>query len=413
MTEASSHINSLVSNLPAKLMELTALLVRKIQSGAVVAFAPVKSFNYEEDLNSAKAPAQAFAVAIELVRWKLARRKSSRLVRFVNLPLHWSPSNVDQASRLRRLAGADALIWGSYLVGDPNRIWLNIHTGRPNRKKSDRDEDRPALTQLFPYSIEPSSVIVIDQRNVHDSYVVALLGLIHTINSRQNKDTSAAWSDKFGVFARTRAMFGVLDELYLGAPDLDKLIELLALDAFLQTSPDKSSRRHHELYPSTETMLSDLASEWVGEKVRSSSSEGLADRLTPVIEKCIRVSPKPEHYYRLGALHCIKGEAEKALHAFEKAKPLDWANTELWAYASAQASMALSDWSVRSSNAELAKYAACCARAINLGGDYARTTLKKEFDASSNVVLTRMVNDTPSKTFDLVVRMLDSPHAPE
>src|ERR1700682_2045253 len=165
--------------------------------------------------------------------------------------------------------------WGSYLVGDPNKIWLNIHTGLPNRKKSDRDEDQPTLTQLFPYSIEPSSVIVIDQRNVHDSYVVALLGLIHTINSRQNKDARAGWSAKFGVFARTRAMFGVLDELYLGAPDLDKLIELLALDAFLQTSPDKSSRRHHELYPSTETMLSDLASDWVGEKARFSSFEAL------------------------------------------------------------------------------------------------------------------------------------------
>jgi hypothetical protein len=399
MSEAILRSDSPLGRLPLKLMEFAAAIVRKIESRAIVAFAPIKSFNYQEDLNAAKAPIQAFAVATELVRWKLARTKSSSLIRFVNLPLHWTPSNVDNASRLRKLAGADVLIWGSYLNDDPNKIWLNIHSKAPRSGQSDPDRDEPKLKQLFPYGIELNSVIVIDQRKLHDAYVVTLLGLIHTINSRRDNATR---SDKLGFVSRIRAA-------HPGISEVDKFFALLVLGAFRDVPSDKRSSPHAELYPSTETMLSDLASEWVGREIETDDSyfpDRLADRLTPIIEKCISVNPTPEHYYRLGALQCMKGESEKALNAFARAKSLDRTNAELWAYASVEATTALSDWSRRSSDGELAKYAASCARTINLGGDYAKSKLKRDFEKSPNVVITRLTNDTPSRTFQLVERML-------
>jgi nicotinic acid mononucleotide adenylyltransferase len=408
MQEAISRSDSPLSNLPLKLMEFAAPLIRKIQSKAIVAFAPISSFNYQEDLNAAKAPAQAFALAIELVRLKLAQSKSTRLIRFVNLPVHWAPSNVSDASRLRYLTGADALIWGSYLIDDPNKIWLNIHSRVLTPKDSKQDGREPTLKELFPYRIELNSVLVIDQRKLHNAYVVALLGLIHTINSRRDKDTQSIWSDKSGLLSKIRASFTLMDELYLGTSELDKLLELLVVGAFLDMPLDKNSLLQTNFYPSTETMLSDLAGEWVGREIRnynSHSPERLADRLMPIIEKCISVNPKPEHYYRLGALQCMKRESERAVKAFERAKSLDRVNAEFWAYASAQANMALSEWSGSSSDAELAKYAAYCARTINLGDDYAKSRLKEEFEKSPNVEVTRL-GETASSTFRLVERML-------
>jgi hypothetical protein len=392
---ALSANTSVLSRLQDRLLDQTYSLIRHVQSRARIAFAPLKGFNYLEDVNASKAPAQVFSVAVERLRWKAERYKLPRLVKFRYLPLLWTPNDATDASRLRSLCGADVLVWGTYLTQNPNRIWLNIQH-KSVTSKEDQTRDTPKLPTLFPYLLDLQSVIVIDQREMTNSYVVPVLALIHTLQSRGDasarKEAMQGWKPEaaslrqLGMFVvRLLRQIKLLDQLQFSVSEVDKLIEALVLDIFLAL-PEFATVKDDDMYPSAERILVDIAGEWVGAEIRrteSYRSEGLPGRLKPIIERCITMDPgKPENYYRLGALECIANRPDEAIATFGKVRGLDEVNTASRSYAHAMASIALAESEVDTTNGVLAQCAAACGRAINLGSDDAKKSLRKEVEKS-------------------------------
>ena len=378
--------------------ELCVSIIRRITSQATIAFAPLASFNYLEDLNAAKAPAQVFAVAVAFIRWKLKDQKSSRLVRFRNLPPHWAPRDNNGADRLRRLAGADALIWGTYLTQNVNKIWMYIESkGVRWRPEANKDQDTSRLPALFPYSVDIPPIIVVDQLDLREIYIVCIMALVQLINARGEKRSfvdKTFGSSRSGVpmslLWRLSTIVKSFDELYMGTGEIDNLTRNLVLEAFL-TMPASTEGAEDSMYPSAGRTLLAIAGSWVGNQIHKAESieDNLPNRLQPVIEKCIAIDETvPENLYRLGALECLGDRPQDAIDAFSKAKVFDQMKVKPqdWAYAHAVATTALNTWDRRSSDAiKLAQFAAECARAINLGGEFSREKLKRDYESTLEV----------------------------
>jgi hypothetical protein len=411
LMEAALEKKTALSEGVGKLLELFFSGIRFIKSRGLIAFAPLKSFNYAEDLNAGKAPAQVFSVATERVRWKFEKLKRTKLVHFINLPLHWVPTNTNEASRLRRAVGADALLWGTYFSDDPNRIWLNIEHWRkpPERYETDREVTVP---DLFPYFMDFQSSIVINQTNLRDSYVAVIMAVIHVLKTRSESRRRTSWLQLPAIVSKAVETFRYLDDLSFGGLEIDKVVELVVLDAFV-SMPMTSTEAGDSMYPSAEMILVNLASEWVGREIGQNDSYRPAeavDRLQPVLEKCILLNPsKAENYYRLGALECMRGRAEEALNAFSRAKPFDQTNAMFWSYAEARAKMALSDWDRNYKDMALVRYAAECARAINLGDDKSRTRLSEEFEKVVRVQVIRLSKDETPEIVKIIDRLFAAP----
>lgn len=353
-------------------------IMRNIISQSRIGLAPLQSYNYEEDLNAAKAPSQVFSIAITRTKWQLEYLKSFQYVQFVHLPQHLTPKNSTQARRIRRFLGLDALVWGSYLTEDYNKIWINIDCPLPKNKVNKRKNGKVFISNIFPWvlDIEPR-MLVIDQRNSWDAYVTLILATIRTFKARRRPNSPIT---KF------------FDNLYYGELDVDKLIEHLIFDAF-QEIPNTVSDINGDIYPVPTQNLADIAGKWVARQLRpelryegkNESADSLVNRLLPIQIRCVTLAPDiVENYYRLGTLYCLAGEVDKSLETFGQARQYEVIrNYSLPFYVRANAKMALAELDKSTfSDVPLARYVAYVARAINIGGQETKGILLSEFKNS-------------------------------
>lgn len=340
--------------------------LQNLSSRAVIGLAPLKTFSYREDLNAAKAPAQIYATAIERLRWQLATWKVLPHLEFQILPEHLAPKNSSEASWLRRALGLDVLLWGSYLVDDPQRIWLNMERAlrvdeKERLQKGDEENHKRRTADVFRVSLDiDAPTIVINQQNPWDVYVALLIAILQTLYARKK-----SWQAPINRFTPDMLTFGGIYE--------DRLIEHLVEDAFFayQALPSEKKTAAPEMYPEPALLLADLAGRWVGSALKKKDDlVKRAPQLLRVLQHCIELNPLGAlNYYRQGALYCLLDQPQKALDAFATAEKYESADAQADAYyIYAEADLARDELErAISSDLTFIRYVTSIARAINLG----------------------------------------------
>jgi hypothetical protein len=391
-----------------QLVSITVSLV----SHARVALAPFPTNTYAEDLNAAKIPPQLFFAAIGRMRLQLKQMKHLQYVRFVLLPVHWTPKDYVTARWFRLAFGFDVVLWGSYVGEDAKTILINIEC-REITSWDAGQQSRTNLPQVFPYSFEPRwRSVLVDQSDPWNLYILSVLTFIETVRvkvgpEKKHSDKGPQW---------IKSLIDDLTELWQSLNvhrHLQYLLEdassNLVFDAF-QALPEADSGisgRSVAPWSGPRQLLVSLAGDWVGAQFREtglssvSQIEPFTNRLLPVVRKCIQYAPdQPENYYRLGALELLRRHTEEAIVAFQLAAwyevTLEVADTISF-YLEAAANQALRDWERASgiSNVGFARYVALVARSVNIGGEKAKDRIRSTSqDKDQHLSFYRCRNDS-------------------
>jgi hypothetical protein len=159
-------------------------VLTNIESAATIALAPFYSYSFEEEQKSTKAPMQIFASAIARLRLALGGVPPMQYVHFITMPDVMRIESDDQARSAVHRYKLDTLLWGSYISPEPPRIWLNIQN-RTKAHEEKRDFEKP--DDMHPLSTRPviDVMMVVDQNDAVDAYIVILLSYLRTLESRK------------------------------------------------------------------------------------------------------------------------------------------------------------------------------------------------------------------------------------
>lgn len=149
-----------------------------------------------------------------------------------------------------------------------------------------------------------------------------------------------------------------------------------------------------EVLPSAKAQLVEIAGKWIGLQLAKDNDESLWERVSPkriavqlyaIAEKCSLLIPNTsEHFYRLGAIACILGEKEKALHNFKLAGEVDALSTRVHSIAACVlAKSALENNGDK--ELSLARFAAHAACAINTKDVSALKQIQEAMDKASTI----------------------------
>jgi hypothetical protein len=380
--------------------------LNNIHTQTYIGFAPIESYSYEEDIMAAKAPAQAYSSAIDHMRMKLAQIELMKFLHFDILPNHFKPSSISEASFMRKILGFDLLLWGSYIEGQPNKIWLNIahNVKKPDVKNKTEDSDDASQDD---YSVFPLvfnfnySKMVVDQSIFLDTYaalIIAVIQLKARIIGSENK----------GFWAR------LIDLLRYRFWDMDLVINHLVFDVFPKLNLQKRSSVSEDDFPSIPKIIVEIIGRWIGNSTSTVILHGDRKRLRFIknqkvvlldyMKLCISAFPEiAQNYYRAGFLACLLGKSKEAVEFFENAKKherIGFKDTSLF-YEITIAGIFLRNFNRWSDEFYLAAYAALIARAINLGD--------ADIKISENVNYQKMrsENNLPDLNMKTTVTVLD------
>lgn len=346
-----------------------------ISSQARIGIAQLQSFNYEEDQHSARLNAQIFSSAVDLIRWKLGEIDAGKYIKFFFLPEHILPRNTLDAEKYCAQLQLDVLIWGSYLPGSKNSIWLNASNISNTKHSSKR-----YMKEIFPenFSVPPLTA-VIDQSQISDPFLVLVLSVIVTMSARiQNAKNSG--------YERLDRIDRLQD-----SDKIDEIILDLMVDIFMERTCTNVSQI--DLLPNIDLYLTDLVGNWVGCKIGDKDIDEKNYKYSflhrnifyRVLKECITRNPNcPENYYRAGVMACLLDCETNAIEFFEKAaeydcpKPSEEVARVIYSnLAGSELVYEISKYDEKA-NFVLAKYAAHLARAINILGNYQLKDIQEE-----------------------------------
>lgn len=377
-----------------------------LASRAYIAFAPLQSFNYEEDLNSSKAPAQVFAAASDRIQWQLQNVKLMRHISFNFLPQHWVPKNSSEAGLLRWFFGLNTLLWGSYLPEPPTRICLNIKQHPRRGEKEDKERMLRPMEDPFPLVFRTQySTMVVDQQEALDAYIVLVVAILQTLQTRQSPSKKVL----------IRVLSGQLwDELQYSYSEVRQLIEHLVFDAFPLLSESHSTA--HDAYPSPRRILVEIVGQWIGHTLKRAESDSDAyamvkdypATLRQMLKRCIELDPRiSENYYRLAALNGLMGRPDEAVRSADQAKRYEVIrDADASYFISAMADLTLRLSGSSSQEISLAMFAAYAARAINIGTGRTKESLRENLEASDQYKLHRLLAEIPDSKPDEISESL-------
>jgi hypothetical protein len=349
-----------------------------------IAFAPLRSFSYEEDMSAAKAPAQIFSATTNHLTWCLRDLNLLDHVRFFCLPEHVAPNNRTEAAFLRWTLGLDVLLWGSYLPGSTTTMWLNIQESIPRGgRKEKREEPGRQCEELFPIMFRTRhSMMTVSQSEPLHAYVLLFVSLLQALQARQDRD---------GRFKSALFSSSPWDELRSSTTECAELAEILVSDVFPLATTRSCAHDDGSLSPCR--VLAEVVGGWIGHKLYEGQSDGPSGdyleinkrRLCNVMKRCIQLEASiPENYYRYGALLSMLRERREAVSTFLQAKTWEDARPAGNPYLlEAIADMALEAIPGAFAEVPLALYAAHAARAINVGGDRTKKALRKTLEEST------------------------------
>jgi hypothetical protein len=371
--------------------------IRGFTTRAYIGIAAIQTETYEEDLNAARAPTQAFASAVSRLRWRFLALPALANVKFVHLPPHGQPKNGEQAERLRRVLGLDVLIWGSYVPGSAETLWLNL-AQRPRetvalaiRQKKD--------SSLFPRRPEQelsTTAVVADQDDVSQAYVAIVLAVLAVLRARGRR--------RFTPWRPT--------DLLHDSDDLaNQLMESLVFDIFpLIPGPPAGPP-----LPFAWRAVVEVAGNWVGSSLQPADTKGEEfvetnlDELNRVIDKCIELQPTAADFYRLGALRCLQGNPEGAIKSFGMGKALEGIRayeSGIRAIVDAQLELDAVIHHFGGDQFEIARTAALIARSVNLAGHWALESLTEQYVESLLNALWRSRKDPAERAGVEVIQRL-------
>jgi hypothetical protein len=344
-------------------------------STAGIGLAPFYSYSFEEDMKAAKAPMQIFAAAIGTLQTKLRNLDDLRKISFWSIPTVIKVDSAQRAHFIRRWMGLDTILWGSYLSIDPPLIWLNIEqeqskgnsqkSSTENKLDSNKFHPFPRMARLKDY------IIVVNQDDLLDIYIVLLITLIHTLNIRQDK--------------RRRGIFFSLDKFGYSMGTENQIMLHLIRDALFSIERKIENPASKDFYPPARKVLVDIAGQWIGHQMEFGGGFGdhfSSRALKEVAVKCIELEPdNANHYYRLAAIECVIGDEEAANKAIGLAQEYDQAKSwvdPIELVSEIDVEFGLLDGILGDTSYKLAKIAALSAQAITTG-EYAKASLKEAF----------------------------------
>lgn len=364
---------------------LSALL-KKLQSPGRIGIAPLVSYTYAEDFHAEKIQLQVFAVAIAKLNAVLQNQEGIEHIQFCVLPAHCKIMNNRQAAFFSRLFGLDVLLWGSYLDAGGEIVWLNIYRAYAAKDK-EKDSDDTGLDfqfGIFPWKVQVEMpVVTFPQKDCRDAYIVMVVALVQALQAREVKCSDR--KRKFNFLVRQ-------DRLYLASSEMTNSLVLHLVTNALQFLPKEPIS--DEVLPSAKAQLVEIAGKWIGLQLAKDNDESLWERVSPkriavqlyaIAEKCSLLIPNTsEHFYRLGAIACILGEKEKALHNFKLAGEVDALSTRVHSIAACVlAERALENNGDKEFS--LARFAAHAACAINTKDVYALKQIQEAMDKASTI----------------------------
>lgn len=370
--------------------------VQPLHSSARIGIAPMRSFNYTEDVMAAKAPTQIFAAALGRLKWDLSASRLMALVAMVGLPEHYIPDNFTEAAALRWLLGLDVLLWGSFVGEDGKGIWLNFDRSALYRVTQ---EDWPS--RLFPHRVLLAHPpVVIKYQDIWDTYLTLMLALLHVLQERDRPpgrdDRPWARTDG-GALAR---LWRLVDQLQDSGSEVDTLCRHLAFGVF-ENLPDARFASPNPLLPRPTDLLVELVGQWIGRQVdearRGDRWKVPPAELLRLSQRCHQLAPHaPEHAYRMAVLCLVLGRASAARAALaagrEQLQVLDPGERHL-AYGRAYVSLLETQHGSRAVN--LAIFAVYVAQALQLGDDRTRQSLLKDWQTSVTGQLAAFSDATP------------------
>jgi hypothetical protein len=360
--------------------------------------APLQGYSYEEELYALRAPSQTFATAIDDIRWTLRRIPDITLVRFRHLPEQWRPKNSDDAQRLRRLLGFDALLWGTYVSLDPPRVWLNVASdyGPSSGLGIDGDDAESGGAELrdesllFPFSVEQrieTGSFVIDQDQPSQVHAILVLAVAQSVVTRR------------ALGSRLKRL-GLGDDYLYQVHIAEILVEQMIADVFPLLT---GSERPNLGAPSVAAVAAEVVGDWVGSRFHNPTLfpqrlEVIAARaqwLGDLLDSCMEMNPSSvRNFYRAVAVSVMLGEQEAALEYAREASRLDdFRAIEVNVLPLVYAEMALESAQRNSgfeSRVDIARFSAHAARALNLGGSGVDRKLEELLEGAGDVLTSRL-----------------------
>jgi hypothetical protein len=283
-----------------------------ISSQVNIGLAPIHGISYEESRSSTKMTAQTYSAAVGRIRSRLKNVDAIHYIKFHILPEHISPLDAIQAERMKNWLNFDVLLWGSYMAGSDEKIWINSNStlarNQENYEKEDKENDFPdPKIFLSKIEIEPFT-LVIDQNKLWDMYIILVYSIIMAVKDKSSGSTFRA---------------------YRYERKADQIIAELLNDAFLKLP---TAKVEDDFFSSPDGLLANLAGEWIGYKIGDATIDDKdveylfenKQKFYKLILLCIdRLPLIHENYYRAGAMASICGEVEEAIQLFLRAIPID------------------------------------------------------------------------------------------
>jgi hypothetical protein len=270
--------------------------------------------------------------------------------------------------------GLDTLLWGSYLSIEPPLIWLNIdQERRRDKKESSSDEDLDAdKFYPFPRIFQTKDyLVVVNQDDLLDIYIVLLVTLIHTLNLRQNE--------------RRSGLFISLDKLGYSISAERKITLHLIRDALFSLDKKIDYIVSKDFYPTARKVLVDIAGQWIGHQMEFGG--GFGDKISTralreVATKCVELdSSNANHYYRLAAIESMLGNEKAVNDAIRLAQKYDqapnWVNP-IELVSGIEVDLDMFDGILGETVYKLAKIMSLTAQAVATG-DYAKSSIREAF----------------------------------
>ncbi len=383
---------------------LTSFVSRSISRGKI-GIAYLVSDTYDEDLQASKIPRQAFSYGIERLKYKMRNFDLVNFVKYDFLPPQIIISNSKRAEIIRRLFGLDVLLWGSYVAGNKDIIWLNIQVNRTlisaaerkNEKKTEDEKEKEREvdeSRIFPhrFDINPQTILM-NQNEPLDAYAVIFLSMLIVLQIHRKK-------------REDDRLMRSLDRIAVAWHRKDDIIFRFIEDTFLPI-PDNRELRD-DFIPSTRSFLVEMVGKWLGNVVNPVTYKsgplviGRAHpsfkKLHPVAQKCVKLMPHVSvHYYRLGAIECLLGNKVQAVDAFKQARKLEVGIDKLRYIHDTSAAdiiviFARPNFDTDRQSIALAQFTALSARAINIGGHEA---CKAVVEMTENPEIADVFSDNP------------------